>query len=151
NNANKVNVVNGKAKVPPVRWNDFGFTLGGPVPLGKRDHNKTFFFFSQEFHRVINYTTFNPTLPTTGMLSGNFPQAVCVQFSGTTCTLTGTSIAANQINPNSAAYIKDIFSKLPLSSDNSVAGTTAGFFSVRNVYNARQEIGRIDHDFSEMF
>ena len=84
NNANRSNVVDGKAKVPPVRWNDFGYTIGGPVNLGKRDKNKTFFFFSQEWHKVINYTTFNPILPTAGMLSGNFIQPVCVQFSGTT-------------------------------------------------------------------
>lgn len=166
NNANKANLFDSAdpqnncsknwtstcySKVPPVRWNDFGFTIGGPVPLGKRDHNKTFFFYSQEWHRVINYTTFNPTLPTQGMLQGQFSQPVCVEFSGTTCTLTGTSISPNQFNPNSVAYIKDIFSKLPLSATNTVAGTTAGFFPVKNIYNARQEIGRIDHDFSERF
>ena len=33
NNANSVNLVNGKAAVPPLRWNDFGGTIGGPVPL----------------------------------------------------------------------------------------------------------------------
>jgi hypothetical protein len=166
NNANKVNLVNRTdatapctaanykdcyAKVPPVRWNDFGFTIGGPVPLGKSDHNKTFFFYSQEWHKVINYATFNPILPTQAMLAGNFSQPVCVEFSGTTCTLTGTSIPTSQWNSNSAAYVKDIFSKLPLSATNTATATTSGFFPVRNVYDARQEMGRIDHTFSERF
>src|SRR5947209_8453615 len=56
NNTNKVNLVNGVAKVPPLRWNDFGYTIGGPVYFGKhynKDRNKTFFFFSQEFRRII--------------------------------------------------------------------------------------------------
>ncbi len=166
NNANRTNIVNGKdprvpctganyqdcyAKIAPVRWHDFGFTIGGPVPLGARDKNKTFFFFSQEFHRVINYATFNPTLPTTDMLAGNFAQPVCVSFSGQTCTSVGTSIPVSQFNANSVAYMKDIFSKLPLPTVNTVAATTSGFFPVRNVFNGRQEIGRIDHDFSEKF
>jgi hypothetical protein len=164
NNANKSNLVNGKdpnvpctaanytdcyAKIAPYRQNDFGFTIGGPVPIGRK--NQTFFFYSQEWHRVINYSTFNPTIPTQGMLAGNFSQPVCVQFSGTTCSLTGTSIPSNQWNANSTAYIKDIFSKLPASGTNSVAATSAGFFPVRNVFNGRQEMGRIDHTFSERF
>ena len=31
NNANSVNLVNGAAKITPVRWNDYGFTIGGPI------------------------------------------------------------------------------------------------------------------------
>jgi len=43
NNAQKV-LVNGSVQVPPLRWNDFGGTIGGPVPLGHKDNHKTFFF-----------------------------------------------------------------------------------------------------------
>ncbi|HEY3835281.1 MAG TPA: carboxypeptidase regulatory-like domain-containing protein [Bryobacteraceae bacterium] len=155
NNANNVNVVNGKAKITPVRWNDYGFTIGGPIYIpGKfnKEKNKTFFFYSQEWRRIINYATFNPTaVPTTGMLTGNMLQPVCVQFSGTTCVLTGTQIAPSLFNPNSQAYIKDIFSKLPLLSGTTVAATTSLFAPVRNIYNSRQEMGRIDHQFNDRF
>jgi hypothetical protein len=154
NNANRVNVVDGTAKVPPVRWNDFGFTFGGPVFIpGKfnRNRNKTFFFYSQEWRKIITYNTFNPTLPTTSMLSGDMLQRVCVQFSGTTCSATGTQIAPSLFNPNSAAYIKDIFSKLPLSSGTTIAATTSGFFPVLNTFDSRQEVARFDHQFSERF
>jgi hypothetical protein len=156
NNASKVNVVNGAAKVPPLRWNDFGGTIGGPVHIPghfNKDRNKTFFFFSEEARRIITYTTLAPTLPTAGMLAGNFSQPVCISYSASAggCQQTATSIPANLINPNAAAYIKDIFGKLPLSSANTVAATTAQLFPVRNVYNSRQEIARVDHTFSEKF
>ncbi len=147
NNANKVNVVDGKAKRPPLRWNDFGGTIGGPVYIpGKynKDRNKTFFFFSEEARRIITYTNFQPTIPTTAMLAGTFPTAVCISNSAT-CTASTTQIAPSQINAISAQYIKDIFTKLPLSA----TSTTAGIFPQRNLYNSRQEIVRVDHTFNE--
>jgi hypothetical protein len=149
NNANKVNVVNGVAKVPALRWNDFGGTIGGPVYIPghyNKDKNKTFFFFSEEARRIVTYSTFQPTIPTTGMLLGTFPTPVCTSNT-TTCTATTSQIAPSQINPVSAQYIKDIFGKLPLDA----TSTTAGFFSERNLYNSRQEIARVDHTFSEKF
>jgi hypothetical protein len=149
NNANRVNVVNGKAQVPPLRWNDFGYTIGGPVSFGRhynKDKNKTFFFFSQEFRRIITDTTFQPTVPTTAMLQGIFPVPVCVSYT-TSCQQTANQIAPAQFNPNSAAYLKDIYSKLGLPS-NSITG---GFYPERNVYNSRQELVRVDHSFTEKF
>jgi hypothetical protein len=149
NNANKVNVVNGVAKVPPLRWNDFGYTIGGPVYIPNhynKDKNKTFFFFSEEFRRIITYNTFQPTLPTTGMLQGNFPVPVCVSYT-TSCQQTATQIAPAQFNANSAAYIKDIYSKLGVPA----GSITGGFYPERNVYNSRQELARIDHAFTDRF
>jgi hypothetical protein len=149
NNANKVNVVNGVAKVPPLRWNDWGYTIGGPVTLGKyynKDRNKTFFFFSQEWRRIITYTTFQPTVPTTAMLQGNFPAPVCVSYT-TSCQTTATQIAPAQFNPVSVQYINDIYNKIGVPS-NSITG---GFYPQRQVYNSRQELARIDHMFNEKF
>lgn len=174
NNANKVNLVNSAnptvpctnanyqdcyAKRTPVRWNDFGGTLGGPVVIGgyNKERNKTFFFYSEEVRRIINYATFNPTLPTTDMLQGNFIQPVCitsVSSTGITCP-TGstpvTSIPSSMWSPNASAYIKDIFSKVPLLSGTTTAATTAGFFPVRTLLNYREELIKIDHRFSDSF
>ena len=50
NNAGSVNPgPDGKAKVPPLRYNNFGYNLGGPVYIPKvyNGKNKTFFFFSE--------------------------------------------------------------------------------------------------------
>ena len=77
-----------------------------------------------------------------GKTTGQFSQPVCVQFTGTTCSQTGTSIT--NINPIAQAYIKDIFSKLPDAPANNVLN-----FALRNVFNARQELYRVDHVFNE--
>ncbi|MGH9730015.1 MAG: carboxypeptidase regulatory-like domain-containing protein, partial [Candidatus Acidiferrales bacterium] len=135
---------------PPLRYNDFGYTIGGPVFIP--DHyntakNKTFFFFSQEFRRVITYGGVTATVPTAAELQGTFANPVCVQFDPTLgCQATSTQITT--IDPTAAAYIKDIWSKVPTSSD---PATHSIFNSLRNIFNGRQEILRIDQVFSPKF
>ncbi len=130
NNVNNV-------KRPPLRYNDFGYTVGGPV-----FKNKTFFFFSEEFRRVVNYNASNVQIPTLDERQGTFANPVCTALSAdfSTCTATGATIT--NISPLAQAYIKNIFSKLP-------APTNGNNLSVplRGVFNARQEIIRIDHNF----
>jgi hypothetical protein len=153
NNATSVKV-NGIVQVPPLRWNDFGGTIGGPVPLGHKDNHKTFFFFSEEARRIHTYTTLIPTLPTLAMLQGTFSQPVCLTTTAGVCPAGSapvTQIPTTSINPIAAQYIKDIYSKLPLSATNSVSATTSGSFPVQNIYNSRQEIVRLDHTFNEKF
>ncbi len=144
NNFNSVNVIAGKATRPPLRYNDFGYTVGGPVLIPKlyNGKNKTFFFFSQEYRRVINYNASTVSVPTLEERKGNFLNPVCTAFSadGATCTGTGTTIAT--INPVAASYIKDIFSKLPAPQNGNNL-----FVPLRGVFNARQEIYKIDHNF----
>jgi hypothetical protein len=147
------------AKQAPYRWNDFGGTFSGPVPLGhyNKDRNKTFFFFSEEARRIINYATFNPTWATQSMLQGNFIQPVCitqVTSSGIVCPSGSspvTQIPTSMFNPNSVAYIKDIFSKAGLPNGTTLADTTSSFFPERTLLNYREELVRIDQTFSEKF
>jgi len=52
--------------VPPYKRNDFGYTIGGPVFIPNfynQNKDKTFFFFSEEWRREINPTTFNVPVP----------------------------------------------------------------------------------------
>ena len=52
--------------VPKYKRNDFGYTIGGPVYIPNvynTDKTKTFFFFSEEWRREINPTTFNVPVP----------------------------------------------------------------------------------------
>lgn len=125
---------------PPLRWNNAGYTFSGPILK-----NKTFFFWSQEYRRVITYNTFNSLLPTAELKRGEFAQPVCTEINGGTCVQTGTRIT--NINPVAAAYIRDIFSKLP----NGDPNTFNVFFPIRSIFNARQELLKIDHRFSERF
>jgi hypothetical protein len=171
NNANRVNLYDSAnplnncstnftstcyARIPPVRWNNYGFTFGGPVAFRgyNKNKNKTFFFYSQEWRKIITYATFNPTLPTTGMLTGQMIQPVCITVASGGCpsgSTPVTQIPANLINPNSAAYIKDIFGKLPLLTGNTTQTTTSGFYPVMSIFNSRQEMLRVDHTFSPRF
>jgi len=144
NNATSLNMgPDGKAQVAPMHYNNFGYTVGGPVYIPKvyNGKNKTFFFFSEEFRRYITYSSGTATLPTAAEIAGNFPTPVCVQYSGSTCQLTSTSIS--KINPVAAMYIKDIFSRMALPT---VTNTLNSLF--RNVYNFRQELYKVDHIFS---
>ena len=63
----------------PVRQNDFGFTLGGPVKIPKlyNGHDRTFFFFSfEQFRQSIVTTNTIATVPTTAFRQGNFSSAL---------------------------------------------------------------------------
>jgi len=138
----------GKAIRPPLRYNNFGYTIGGPVWIPKvynEGKNKTFFFFSQEYRRVITYSNFLATVPTAGERQGIFATPVCVAVSGGKCAQSTTQIT--NIDPTAAAYIKDIYSKIPLPN----SGTNTLNSSVRSAFNNRQELLRIDHNFSEKF
>ena len=155
NNLNRVNPdpVTGKARVPPLRYNNFGYTIGGPVWLPKlynSDRNKTFFFFSQEFRRVITYGTTTGTTPTAAQKTGQFATPVCVSFSadGTQCLGTATQIA--NINPVAQAYIKDIFANAPNGAPfGSAAGEGTLVNALRNQAYSRQELIKIDHNFGQ--
>src|SRR5205085_6674887 len=147
---------NGKARRAPLRYNNFGGTFGGPVILpwfGEGVHafrklNETFFFFSEELRRVIVYPTFNSTVPTAGLRQGIFPQPVCIGPVANPCSTilpANTLLPQNLISPLAAAYVQDIYNKLPLPSD--AAGTL--FFPARSVFNFTQELVRIDHKFSD--
>jgi hypothetical protein len=106
--------------------------------------NKTFFFFSQEFRRVINYNAQNVQIPTLDERQGIFANPVCTALSAdfSTCTETGTRIT--NISPLAQAYIKDIFSKLPPPANGNNLSVP-----LRGVFNARQEIIRIDHNIGQ--
>lgn len=139
---------------PPLRYNDFGGTFGGPIFIPgvyNTEHKKTFFFFSEEARRVLTNANFDPILPSQANLAGNFATPVCVQHDPASgdCTQTATQISPAQFNPAAAAYIKDIYSKLPLPAVGLADGTGADVpFVSRNTFNLRQEIIKIDHTFS---
>jgi hypothetical protein len=141
-NAN--NFFNNKNSIirPPLRYNNFGYTIGGPVIK-----NKTFFFFSEEFRRVITYSTFTATSPTAALLAGNFTNTVCVAMSSGSCTAVGNSIAPANFNPAAAAYIKDVWSKMPSPTTAGIVQSNNLVTAQQNIFNFREELIRIDHTF----
>ncbi len=126
------NTSNGKAKRSPFRYNNYGFTVGGPVILprfGEVDPDaswfaklpKTFFFFSEEQRKDRRYPTLVSTVPTAQVKQGIFPVPICLTgtISGTTRTCTqflaaGTPITSlAPINPVAQAYLAQIYSQIP--------------------------------------
>lgn len=139
----------GRAKRVPFRYNNFGGTFGGPVFIPKiyEHKDKTFFFFSEELRRVITYPTFSTTVPSAALRQGIFPQDVCIGPVATPCATVltaGQTLPQNLRSPLAAAYVQDIYNKLPPPSD--AAGSL--FFPARGIFNFRQELIRIDHKFS---
>src|SRR5438270_379302 len=85
---------NGKAKRAPSRYNDYGFTVGGPIFLprfgegGKAVHKlaRTYFFFSEEQRKDRRYPTLSGTVPDLNMRQGIFPMDVCLSANVPTTT-----------------------------------------------------------------
>jgi hypothetical protein len=82
NNANRVNLdADGKAKRPVYRYDNPGYTVGGPVIIPgtsfNKDRNKLFFFWSQDILIRKNPTALmSVTFPTALERQGNFSQSV---------------------------------------------------------------------------
>jgi hypothetical protein len=158
----------GRAKRPPFRYNNYGFTIGGPVwflNFGNHDPGdsffaplpRTFFFISEEQRKDRRFPTLSSVVPTAGMRNGVFSFPICVS---STITVVGstTTRACNQIlpagtplssvvpiNPTSAAYLTDLISAIPLPNN----GTYGLLAPGSGVADFQQEIIRIDSSFSE--
>jgi hypothetical protein len=63
------------APVAELRYNLYGFNVGGPVTLGKLynpNKTKTFFFYNMEWRKLIQGQTLNQTVPPTAFYGGDF-------------------------------------------------------------------------------
>lgn len=153
----------GRARRRPFRYNNFGWTVGGPVyflNFGERDPGdgvfgktpKTYFFFSQEWRRDVRYPTLSSTVPDADLRRGVFPVAICLQATGTTCNTilpAGTPIASvRPVNPVSQQYINSIYNNLPQPNSTNAASPYSLSFPTKNIANFRQEIIKIDTSLS---
>lgn len=154
----------GKAKRRPFRYNNYGFTVGGPIYVPNfgegngggvfRKLKRTFFFFSEEQRRDLRYPSFLTTVPDANLRQGIFPIPVCINrndVTGATCTganilPAGTPLPANLFNSTARAYIDQIYNKLPLPTSPATLQLVSAFI---NKANFRQEILKIDHNFSD--
>jgi hypothetical protein len=124
------------AHIPKYRYNEFGFSFGGPVYIPKiyNGKDKTFFFISEEWQRIVNYTSgVQAYVPTAAERTGNFsnsgyqnsagqwqtgPVQVCTAYTTNpvnqvnTCTAVGTQVT--NLSPVAQQYLKDIYSRIPV-------------------------------------
>lgn len=83
----------------PLRYNDFGYTIGGPVwipGLFNRNRDKLFFFAAQEFKRLRTSTIQNVTVPT--------PTAIANAIATGPSTATGRALASTVLTDPSGNY-----------------------------------------------
>jgi hypothetical protein len=161
---------------PAYKKHDFGYTIGGPVYIPNHynsNKEKTFFFWSQEWHRERNPFGFNQQVPSNAERQGHFDD-VCPaagtlfirsndgslpnntptfpECPGTSSgTLAGTNPQFNTfanntvpIDPNAQALLNAL-----ISPDNIDNGANSFFIkSIVEPLTWRQELVRIDHNFS---
>lgn len=108
NAANYFSYVNGVKTVDPLKRNQFGGTIGGPVEIPHLFHlNKAFFFFG--YQKTIDHeaavSSSAATLPTAAQLAGTFSgESQCLKdpldpSAIESCTETGNTYTT-QVNPN---------------------------------------------------
>lgn len=80
------------AKPPELRYNVFGFNIGGPVllPFYNKDRNKTFFFANVEWRRYIAGGSNTVQTPSAAMEGGVFPTTINAPAA---CTINATEQA----------------------------------------------------------
>ena len=164
------------AKVAELRFNTCGFNVGGQVPLWKS--HPTFFFYNMEWRSLIQGQTLNQTVPLASTYGGDFTAAglavdklhapfscllspaLQAQFTGVGQALSGCTAGA----PDQTKVVAFKNNAIPtaLLAPNAQALLAAGIFPKPNngaqfqggndsPTNVREEIARVDHQFSDKF
>lgn len=90
-------------KIPALRLNQFGGSIGGPVQLPKYDgRNRTFFFTTYEGYREVLGQTFQVSVPTAPMRVGNFQGIAANGIFDPLTTNANVTPATRQRFPNDA-------------------------------------------------
>ncbi|HUL33767.1 MAG TPA: carboxypeptidase regulatory-like domain-containing protein [Candidatus Eisenbacteria bacterium] len=169
-----------------LRYNIYGFNVGGPVTFGKLynpEKTKTFFFYNMEWRKITQGTNINQQVPDPGTYGGDFSaqnptlaqlhapfecqvsSAIATQFADAGQALSGCTAGA----PDTTKEVAFNENQIPTSLLNPFAqtlltagGTYGGIFPAPNIGNhfqepvnvpldVREEIVRIDHNFTEKF
>jgi hypothetical protein len=138
---------------PVERYNNFGFTIGGPVFIPRvfnTGRNRIFFFWSEEWRRVTAPVTTSVTPPTSAELGGTFTGTIPNAPAG--CVTYDAASNTSTINPscysaNAKVYLTNLFDKFPAN-----AGTATSplyVFSYGQLNNTREDLVRIDVGITE--
>jgi hypothetical protein len=135
---------------PPLRLNNFGYRIGGPVllPGYNKDRSKTFFFFAQEWRRRRQAQIIRAATPTEAMRAGDFSEEAArigrpLLDPTTGQPFPGNRIPASRIDNNARLLLGHAF-PLP---------NTGGFLNFQQNFSVpedwRQELIRLDHNFTD--
>jgi len=161
-------------KKTPYRYNVFGFSIGGPVWIPKvyNGRDKTFFFVSEEWQRIIQYASgVQAIVPQASERTGDFtnsgqkingtwttgPVTVCTAYTTdpltqvNTCTATGTQVT--NLSPMAQAYLKDVYSRVPVPDETyDIAhgfDPHSIFSNFKNTFNNNDTLVRVDQQFGQ--
>jgi Carboxypeptidase regulatory-like domain len=146
-----------ESSVPEYKKNDYGYTFGGPVFIPKvynTDKSKTFFFWSEEWRKdVVPGQTFNKIVPSNAERGGDFSDLCTTANAFNDCPkvagfLDGTGHTPNlnvipTFNPNDP-NVAALLGMIP-EANNGTHFTS----SPAQGTNWREELVRVDHNFSE--
>jgi len=161
-------------KVAELRLNVFGFNVGGPVTLGhlyNPERKRTFFFYNQEWRRLIQGGLTNQPVPDPATYGGNFgaqtvtvpsASAVSAAVLARNCpggvlpagivqgqAFPGNTIPSCMISPNSTSLLTaGIF---PQANAVNAAGKPTFIGGNNSPTNLTEEVVRVDHNFSSKF
>ncbi len=103
-------------QTPIERYNDYGFTIGGPflLPMVHPGKNKTFFFWSEEWRKASTPGTNTITVPTSAELGGTFTAPIPVAPAGCVTSSGGNySISPSCFSTNANAYLNAFMAANP--------------------------------------
>ncbi|MFN7998600.1 MAG: carboxypeptidase-like regulatory domain-containing protein [Bryobacteraceae bacterium] len=141
----------------PLKRNNFGFTLGGPLFIPKhynRDRNKTFFFVSEEWRKNREGTVIDANVPTLRMRQGDFsecdpssPNYNVVAASGCALPINPATNAnfQNDIVPISSQAKELLDALVPLPNNGIQHYTAAPSLPT----NFREDMIRVDHNITD--
>lgn len=151
--------LNGQKK-PPLRYNQFGATFGGPLSIPRlyTGTNRTFFFASWESTRIRRGGTGQLSVPAADQRTGDFS---LLGFRGnqriydpaTTRTVNGVVVRdpfpGNVIPPDRiTAFGRAVMSYYPQPTSAALSGNNFATV-IRDVSDSDQFMGRVDHRFSD--
>jgi hypothetical protein len=140
----------------PFRYNNFGYSVGGPVAIpGKFEklRQKVFFFIAQDWIRERNTQTQTQAVPTALMRTGNFSELLSssasvnpwykptqLYYPGTRTPIANNVIPASMLSPNGLALLN----AYPTPTAGFLSGTQNWVAQAAQPINQRKDIWNLD-------
>jgi hypothetical protein len=144
----------GNAPKTPLKWNIFGYTVGGPIYIPNHyntDKSKTFFFWSEEWARYREGSVLSANVPTLRMRQGDFSEcdpnspnasSVVISQGCVVPAINGVPTDTVPVNSNAASLLNGL---IPLP-NSGIDGYRAAHSLPSNF---REEMIRVDQNISE--